>query len=190
MRFESQSVFMAPWYALSILQVTLIRTSKVNILVDCGDPWNGDEIVEKLSSHGLQKQDVHVVIVTHGHIDHCGNLSLFPDATVYMGGDIAFEGKYSTLSERDPVALAPKVELRRCAGHTDHDLIAVVNDTDKGCIVVAGDIFECANDGEQWREVSRYPEQQEKSRSEILSLADWIVPGHGPMFKNEKSRSS
>lgn len=97
-------------------------------------------------------------------------------------------------------------------------MIAVVNDTDKGCIVVAGvklfcsdffsyiffsalpamsnhrmflgDIFECANDGEQWREVSRYPEQQEKSRSEILSLADWIVPGHGPMFKNEKSRSS
>ncbi|VDM55850.1 unnamed protein product [Angiostrongylus costaricensis] len=123
-------------------------------------------------------------------------MSLFPHSTIYMAADVAYEGKYSTLSEvsfslcsdgDNPVLLTPEVELRSCAGHTDHDLIVIVNGTQHGCIIVAGDIFEYANDDEDWREMSRYPEMQSKNRAEILTYADWIVPGHGPMFKNEKS---
>ncbi|WKX96048.1 hypothetical protein Q1695_012481 [Nippostrongylus brasiliensis] len=203
--------------------VSLVRTPEVNILVDCGDPWNGDELLEKLSSCGLQKDEVSrnipwemhkylllcslmnstkvtkfscrsrstdnligIVVVTHGHVDHCGNLSLFKDATHYLGRDIAVRGEYSTLSEDDPVLLAPNIELRRCSGHTDHDLIVVVNNAERGCVVIAGDIFESQNDEDLWRDVSRYPAQQLKSRSVIKGIADWIVPGHGPMFKNEK----
>ncbi|WKX96047.1 hypothetical protein Q1695_012481 [Nippostrongylus brasiliensis] len=166
--------------------VSLVRTPEVNILVDCGDPWNGDELLEKLSSCGLQKDEIGIVVVTHGHVDHCGNLSLFKDATHYLGRDIAVRGEYSTLSEDDPVLLAPNIELRRCSGHTDHDLIVVVNNAERGCVVIAGDIFESQNDEDLWRDVSRYPAQQLKSRSVIKGIADWIVPGHGPMFKNEK----
>ncbi|KAJ1360361.1 Metallo-beta-lactamase domain-containing protein 1 [Parelaphostrongylus tenuis] len=166
--------------------VTLIRTSAVNILVDCGDPWSRDEILRKLSSLGMRSDDVHVLVITHGHLDHCGNLSLFPRSTIYMATDVAYEGNYSTLSEDKPVQLTPEVELRFCTGHTDHDLIVVANGTQHGCVVVAGDIFEYANDDEDWKEVSHYPDMQSKSRAEILRYADWIVPGHGPMFKNER----
>ncbi|KAK6047233.1 metallo-beta-lactamase domain protein [Cooperia oncophora] len=186
--------------------VTLIRTTNANILVDCGDPWNGEEILQKLSSFGLQKENIHIVVVTHGHIDHCGNLSMFRDAKIYMDGDLACQGKYTTFTQcyegsmnfryyltylyaqihENPLTLAETVELRRCSGHTDHDLIVVVSNTEYGRIVVSGDIFECANDDAQWRDVSRYPDRQEKSRLQIEEMADWIVPGHGPMFKNEK----
>lgn len=30
----------------------------MNILVDCGDPWNGDEILQRLSEFGIQKEGV------------------------------------------------------------------------------------------------------------------------------------
>lgn len=55
-----------------------------------------------------------------------------------------------------------------------------------GTVVVSGDIFENHHDRKDerlWRDVSIRPDLQEKSRSLILSLADYIVPGHGPMFK-------
>ncbi|PIO58816.1 hypothetical protein TELCIR_19739 [Teladorsagia circumcincta] len=126
--------------------VTLVRSANKNILVDCGDPWNGEEILRQLSLFGLEKTD--------------GN----------------------------SVTLTPAVELRRCPGHTDHDLIVVASNTERGRIVISGDIFECASDDAQWREVSKYPVLQAKSRLEIEEIADWIVPGHGPMFKNEKRR--
>ncbi|VDO22328.1 unnamed protein product [Haemonchus placei] len=182
--------------------VTLVRSVNKNILIDCGDPWNGGEILQKLSSLGLGTEDrgpsakyqlgeqIHVVVVTHGHIDHCGNLSLFKHATLFMGGDVASEGTYSTIPEDSSVTLAPNVELLRSRGHTDHDIIVVVNNTERGRIVISGDIFECANDDNIWKEVSRYPDLQEKSRSEIEDIAEWIVPGHGFMFKNPKNPNS
>nr|CDJ82950.1 Beta-lactamase domain containing protein [Haemonchus contortus] len=170
--------------------VTLVRSVNKNILIDCGDPWNGGEILRKLSSLGLGTDDIHVVVVTHGHIDHCGNLSLFKDATLFMGGDVASEGTYSTIPEDSSVTLAPNVELLRSRGHTDHDIIVVVNNTERGRIVISGDIFECANDDAMWKGVSRYPDLQEKSRSEIEDIAEWIVPGHGIMFKNPKNPNS
>ncbi|EEC08954.1 hypothetical protein IscW_ISCW005784 [Ixodes scapularis] len=51
-----------------------------------------------------------------------------------------------------------------------------------------GDLFEKAEDIDDpriWREVagSEDPKQQVKSRQMILHIADFVVPGHGPMFK-------
>ena len=49
-----------------------------------------------------------------------------------------------------------------------------------------GDLFECCEDLEDytlWQENSEEPELQQQSRINILRTADWIVPGHGKMFK-------
>lgn len=54
-----------------------------------------------------------------------------------------------------------------------------------------GDIFEREEDIEHpevWRSAgSMNPERQENSRSQIADLANYIVPGHGPMFKVTES---
>ena len=50
----------------------------------------------------------------------------------------------------------------------------------------SGDLFEQQEDLEDfslWQENSEYPEIQQQNRMEILRFADWIVPGHGPMFQ-------
>ncbi|CAJ0608476.1 unnamed protein product [Cylicocyclus nassatus] len=163
--------------------VTLVCSNDVFILVDCGDPWNGEEVLQRLKAVGLEKEDINIVVVTHGHMDHCGNLALFKDAKLYMASDIAVNGEYDTLEE-NPILLANDVELHRCPGHTDHDLIVVVKNTEIGCFVIAGDIFENENDADEWKAVSAYPQKQEKSREKILRLADWIIPGHGKLFEN------
>lgn len=55
------------------------------------------------------------------------------------------------------------------------------------CNLRIGDIFERAEDidkRELWVSAgSLNPEQQENSRAKIASKADYIVPGHGPMFR-------
>lgn len=55
-----------------------------------------------------------------------------------------------------------------------------------GTVVVSGDIFENQRDWENpnvWKDNSLKPELQERSRRLIASLADYIIPGHGSMFK-------
>lgn len=51
---------------------------------------------------------------------------------------------------------------------------------------VTGDLFECCEDLENpslWQDNSEKPEIQEQSRIDVLKMADYIVPGHGKMFK-------
>ncbi|CAO4368015.1 unnamed protein product [Caenorhabditis nigoni] len=73
--------------------VGLVQDGTSTILVDAGDPWNGSEIVEKLEEHQVASCQVTHVLVTHGHLDHCANLSMFPEATVIMDWDIGKRGK-------------------------------------------------------------------------------------------------
>lgn len=64
--------------------------------------------------------------------------------------------------------------------------LVVENVPDFGTVVISGDIFENAQDRQYanlWRDNSLLPELQERSRNRILSIADYIVPGHGGMFK-------
>lgn len=52
-------------------------------------------------------------------------------------------------------------------------------------MALLGDIFEEENDDNSWKTNSKYPKDQDESRKLILSEADWIIPGHGGMFKNK-----
>ncbi|KAK6111798.1 Metallo-beta-lactamase family protein [Brugia pahangi] len=163
--------------------VALILTEKRKILVDCGDPWNGTQIIQALSKYSLNCDDITDLIITHGHSDHCGNLSLFQQAKIYMGDDMAKDGIYEVCT--GIWTLDDFVKIRPTPGHTDHDRSIIVLDTEYGTVAIVGDIFEEENDDDSWKANSKYPEEQQKSRKIILKEADWIIPGHGKMFKNK-----
>ncbi|VDM93374.1 unnamed protein product [Onchocerca ochengi] len=160
--------------------VTLVMTEKRKILVDCGDPWNGTHIIRALSKYSLNCADITDLIITHGHSDHCGNLSLFQQARIYMNDDVAKDGIYENICTLDN-----SVQIRSTPGHTDHDRSIIVTGTEYGTVAIVGDIFEEENDNDSWKANSKYPEEQEKSRRIILNEADWIIPGHGGMFRNK-----
>ena len=50
----------------------------------------------------------------------------------------------------------------------------------------SGDLFECEEDLEDpdiWQECSWDRETHQQSRIEVLRIADYIVPGHGKLFR-------
>ena len=74
-------------------------------------------------------------------------------------------------------------------GHT-LDSVSVKVVTEQGVCVVAGDTFEKKEDMEDdsvWKEAGSDNEKMQKeSREAILKMADFIIPGHGPIFKNPR----
>jgi len=164
--------------------VSLVIASDVRLLVDSGGPAERELIVEALARHNLRTGDIDYVVVTHGHIDHVGNLNLFPNATCFMAHDRSHADQFETLDfSGGPLEIAPDVHLMATPGHTSEDLSVLVTTSD-GVVAIVGDLFENADDqeGDAWLPFSRDPPEQRRNRAAILARADFIVPGHGDRF--------
>ncbi|KAM9424137.1 metallo-beta-lactamase domain-containing protein 1 [Pholidichthys leucotaenia] len=164
--------------------ITLI-TGPRTILVDTGGPWDRDLLLKALRDRGLEAADVDVVVGTHGHSDHIGNLSLFPGATVIVGTDVSEGDVYrpTQLSQGHAYRIDEHVSVVSTPGHTGQDVSVSVRGTSVGAVLVAGDLFECCSDGNSWRDLSMNAAVQEVSRREALRTADVIIPGHGRPFR-------
>ncbi len=175
---------------------TLIK-SDINIIVDPGSFINKDKLVEALKNEGLETKDIDAVILTHSHLDHTANAFLFPQARIYnrfISGD--YPGQFQRIDQgyverfnllQEPIAEG--VKILDTAGHSiDH--ISILIETDLGRVVIAGDAIA----GNIWADISKQPEvtvvysveKYNQSREKILAVADYIIPGHGAMFKVEK----
>lgn len=164
---------------------TLISGPK-NIIVDTGSPRDKDKIIKRLHDCGLTPSKINYVICTHGHIDHVGNLNLFPDARFIVGFDIMDGDSYTNhdFKAGNNYKIDENIEVIPTPGHTHADVSVLVrNVIDYGTIVISGDLFEKENDENAWQGLSECVKRQEENRSRILKLADYVIPGHGAMFK-------
>jgi len=53
-----------------------------NILIDTSSEDNRKELLKDLSTLKLSPEDINIVILTHNHWDHTGNLNLFKNAKI------------------------------------------------------------------------------------------------------------
>ena len=173
---------------------TLIRNANYSIIVDTMTPWDGGKIKDSLKRYDLVPDMIDFVISTHGHADHVGNNNLFLNAKHIVGhsiskGDSFYlhpfdEGTSFFIGEESD---EDKIEITPTPGHT-MDSVSVIVKTEKyQTVVIAGDLFEKAEDLINpyiWIGAgSEDKEQQERHRLRMLNIGDYIVPGHGPMFK-------
>jgi len=168
----------------------LIKDNGINIVVDPGA--NEKKLLTALAKQKLKPKDIDYVFLTHYHIDHILNIRLFPGKDILDGNTIYRDDKEIEFGDK-----LPKTSIQAIAtpGHA-HEHACLLVDTKDGKICVAGDLFWWRDDEEQKTDFDSlishedpYEKNHEeliKSRKKILKMADWIIPGHGKMFKVKK----
>jgi glyoxylase-like metal-dependent hydrolase (beta-lactamase superfamily II) len=73
------------------------------VIVDAGTPGNGRRIYDQVAQHGVDPQDIALIVLTHGHIDHFGSATELHRLTgAPVAGHVADLGPYSTGRSRRP----------------------------------------------------------------------------------------
>ena len=179
--------------------VTLIK-SHSNILVDTGSFLDKEPLLHELVKEDLAPEDIDVVIITHLDLDHIVNIHLFRNAKIFCkfrGGEYPGQTHFPSEGSLERTDILKKdlidkdIEIILTPGHAE-DMISVIVNTPGGKVVVAGDAFP----SKEWMDPDRQPseiltdvEKFNESRKKILAIADYIVPGHGEMFKVERRRA-
>lgn len=161
--------------------VVLVRDGDIVMVVDPGTMKDQRLLVDALAKEKLRPEDVNVVFITHSHMDHYRNIGMFPKARALDHWGWWEGNEWSECSGR----VTDDIEMVKTPGHSGGSVTLFVR-TEKGVVAICGDVF--------WKE--GYPkkdpyatnlEKLEASRKLVMKKADWIIPGHGPMYPTKKN---
>ncbi|KAJ8919528.1 hypothetical protein NQ315_002149 [Exocentrus adspersus] len=163
-----------------------------NIIVDTMTAWDGDRILKALQEESLTCDDINYVICTHGHSDHIGCNYLFKKATHIVGHSISHRDHYIEHDFRNgkEYVITNKIKVIPTPGHTLQDVTVMVS-SQRGVTAITGDLFERfqdLTDEDIWKEAGSDSEELQRiNRFKVLRMADFVIPGHGPMFRVPKT---
>lgn len=173
------------WLASS--SVTLVKSNNKNIIADPG--CNRPGLLEELAKQGLKPNDIDFVFLTHNHTDHALLAGIFENARVLNESEIYDNDKQTEHHGRIP---GTDLEIIQTPGHSYWHSSLLVK-TERGRIAVAGDVFWWLDNEEQKIDINRPDiahvydmKKLAESRKKLLKLADYIIPGHGKMFRVEE----
>ena len=102
--------------------VYVLKLKKL-ILIDTGSKNAQPELLTDLKKLNINPEDIEIIILTHKHYDHIGNLDLFPRAEVFTEKNIT-ELKI------------PELKIIKTPGHTREDICILYRD-----ILFSGDVI-------------------------------------------------
>lgn len=174
------------WLASST--VTLIESNGKKIVIDPG--CNKTKLLNELSKNNLTPSDIDFVLLTHNHTDHVLLTAIFEKAKVLNDTEI-----YDDDNQIEHGGVIPGTDLKIIGtpGHDQFHCAVVAEDENLGKVVVAGDVFWWRDDEEKkidYESLLNHPDPYVKndqelltSRRKILDIANYVIPGHGKMFK-------
>jgi glyoxylase-like metal-dependent hydrolase (beta-lactamase superfamily II) len=177
---------------LASCSVSLLQENGINVVVDPG--MDKKLLLEGLRNEGLTTGDIDYVVVTHTHLDHCFLVSLFENARVLDN-----DGVYSSdgrIASHDGMVPGTDIKILKTPGHDQFHCSVLADCDGLGKVVMAGDVFwwrtgesQDLSEDALLKHVDPYMKDETQlveSRKMILQMADYVVPGHGKMFKVSK----
>lgn len=188
----------------------LVHSDGQRILFDTMGPWERDLLINGLEQKfKIHTDDINLLVCSHSHPDHIGNINLFTEAYKHFIGTSVYTkdvydlnhfkpiGSYTYKSKRDHETevvqyknyqIDSNVSIEPTQGHTLECVSLIINNCDQyGSVGLVGDLFERSedvNDESIWlRAGSQNPDLQRANRAFVYNKVDYILPGHGPLFK-------
>ena len=163
--------------------VSLVRDGATVIVIDPGLVPNRSSILDPLQSLGVPPGAVTDVIFSHHHPDHTVHAALFPNARIHDYWAI-YKGDSWESRAAEGYEVSPDVHLLETPGHTPQDVSTIVQTQDG---VIAFTHLWWSETGPEIDPLASDQQAIHKGRERVLAEAQWIVPGHGPMFRVSSS---
>jgi len=170
---------------------TFIDDGTFKVIVDPGS--NRELLLNRLKDINIDISDINIVILTHTHLDHSLLAGIFINASIYDNS--AFSRLDSSIREHNS-KIGESISIINTPGHDRFHASVVIKNTDKGVIVLAGDIFWWLDEEEALTDINSllnkvdpYVKNEKElleSRKQVLEIADYIIPGHGKSFYIKK----
>lgn len=160
--------------------ITLISDKDIKMIIDPGTVKDQKLIIDQLANDGLTIEQINYVGITHSHMDHYRNIGMFKTAETIDYWGIWEKDTIKDWGE-DPVNFSDDIQIIKTPGHSSDNITFLVK-TAKGIVAICGDVFW----QESYPQVDPYAYDSQKlaqSRQLVLEKADYIIPGHGKMFK-------
>ncbi|CAH1406230.1 unnamed protein product [Nezara viridula] len=173
---------------------TLIK-GKYNVIVNTLSYFDRYNVLSALSKYGLGVHDINYVVSTHARPDYFGNNNIFRNSIHIVGNCISKKMEY----QKSPLSLGntyyideDNLKVIPTPGYTLTDLTVVVR-SNIGIVYITGELFQCQKtfDKGENSELNlftnmrriEYPIFWRFNRNMVVKHADYIVPGHGEIFR-------
>ncbi len=174
------------WHATPT--VVLVQNDRANAIIDPGN--NRELLLKELKKENLKPDNIAFVLITHWHVDHFLLAGIFPKARILDDKLIYFQDK---AKNHKGVIPGTNLKIISTPGHNSSDCSLLVP-TKRGLVAIVGDLFWWSVDQKQKTDKDSLLKLKDiyvkdkkallKSRKKVLKIADWIIPGHGKIFKN------
>ena len=142
-------------------------------------------MIAGLKREKLKPSNIDYVFLTHYHLDHVLQASVFTKAKILDGTMIYEDDRETEYGETIP---GTSIGVISTPGHAD-ELASLLAQTEKGNIMIASDNFWWIKSERQEIDINKQDmfanniERLKESRKKILKMADYVIPGHGKMMK-------
>ncbi|MBD3391414.1 MAG: MBL fold metallo-hydrolase [Chitinivibrionales bacterium] len=93
---------------LGFVTVFALRGSRT-VLVDTGYAGSEEAILTKLGEYGIAKDDVSLILITHGHTDHFGSVAALHESTGAPVGVHPADAEFVRAGKNPPVKITARV---------------------------------------------------------------------------------